>query len=146
MFAMEPTTLLGLLLTRTFAVSGTLDPIERYYASMFASYFDWLDSQPSCAAVKAIAKGTCTAPRKLLRFYRDGGHPRCPKKLEEDLSTFLDNCFYSAAHRTALHTSLEVFMRALPAEDSADILANAEDLAQLWGYLTWYALCADQYE
>ena len=143
---MEPTTLLGLLLTRTFAVSGTLDPIERYYASMFASYFDWLDSQPSCAAVKAIAKGTCTAPRKLLRFYRDASHPRCPKKLAEDLSALLDSCFLSVARRTALRTSLESFLRNLPAEDIPDILSDAGDLAQLWTSLTWYALCADQYE
>lgn len=142
---MKSTTLFGLLLSRTFAVSGTADPIERYYASMFASYFDWLDSQPSCAAVKAIAKGACPAPRKLLRFYRDGDHPRCPKKLAEDLSAHLDSCFLSAARRTALRTSLESFLRNLPAEDATDILSDAGTLSQLWSCLTWYALCADQY-
>lgn len=142
---MDATTLFGPLLTRTFAVSGTSDPIERYYASMFSSYFDWLDSQPSCAAAKAIAKGTCPVSRKLLRFYRDVSHPRCPAKLVEDLSALLGSCFLSAARRTALRTSLDAFLKELPAEDAADILADAKDLAQLWGYLTWYALCADQH-
>jgi len=143
---MQITTLLGQLLSQTFAVSGTADPIERFYASMFASYFEQLDRQPSCAAVKAIVKGACPAPRMLLRFYRDGCHPRCPEKLVEDLSAFLGSCFYSAVRRTALRTSLEAFLKELPVEDAADILADAGDLSQLWASLTWYALCADQHE
>jgi len=143
---MESTSLFGLLLSRTFAVSGTDDPIERYYASMFASYFDWLDSQPSCTAVKAIARGKRSVPPKSLRFYWDASHPRCPKILTEDLAALLACCFYSVAQRTALRTSLEAFLKELPAEDAADILADAGDLAQLWASLTWYALCADQYE
>lgn len=143
---MESISLFGLLLHQTYVLSGINDPIERYYASMFASYFDWLDSQPSCASVKAIAKGMCPAPRKLLRFYRDASHPRCPEKLVEDLSALLDSCFHSSSRRTALRMSLEAFLKELPIEDAADILADAGDLAQLWGYLTWYALCSDQYE
>jgi len=142
---MKTTTLFGQLLSQTFAASGTDDPMERYYASMFSSYFEQRDSQPSCSTVKAIAKGNYPAPRKLLRFYRDASHPRCPEKLLEDLSVFLDNCFYSAFRRTALRTSLEAFLKELPAEDAADILADVGDLAQMWASLTWYALCADQY-
>ena len=144
---MQTTTLFGQLLSQTFTVSGTNDPMERYYASMFASFFDWQDSQPSCASVRAIARGEQTVPRKLLRYYRDAAHPRCPEKLLADLEALTDCCFLDAGKRRALQDVLEQFWASLPKEDSQDLhqLICGRNLVQMWASLTWYALCADQH-
>lgn len=145
---MKSNLLFGLLLCQTFAVTGASDPIERYYACMFASYYDWQDCQPSCALVRAIAKGKQSVPRKLMRFYRDEIHPRCPEKLRSDLEALTDCCFLGTLKRGALRDVLERFWATLPEEDALDLrqLIRTENLAQMWACLTWYALCVDSHE
>ena len=142
---MIPTSLFGALLDITYAASGAVDPIECYYASMFASFYDQSDSQPSCAAVKAIARGKGHVPRKLLHHYRDPDCPRCPAKLQEDLHALAYCCFPDAVRRNALRSGLTRYLQSLPAADAEDILAHAADadLIQLWTRLTWYAICGD---
>ena len=144
---MESTSLFGLLLSRTFAVSGTDDPIERYYASMFASYHDQMDSQPGSTAVNAIARGNRTVPRKLLHHYRNTDYPRCPPKLAEDLSALIDCFFWDAVRHNALRHVLETFLMEIPAADAEDLyqILRAADLVQTWTCLTWYALCGDHH-
>ena len=95
---MKRSLLFGKLLCSTYAASEATEPIERYYASMFASYYDRTDSQPGSAAVNAIARGDRAVPRKLLHHYHDPATPRSPSRLAEDLAAQC-GCF---AHLTAL--------------------------------------------
>ena len=142
---MISTSLFGALLNITYAAGGAVEPIERFYSSMFASYFACADSQPGCAAVKAIARGKGHVPRKLLHHYRDPDCPRCPAKLQEDLCTLANCCFIDAVRRNALRNGLTRYLQSLPAADAEDLLAHAADadLIQLWTRLTWYAVCGD---
>lgn len=139
--------LFSILLRSTYAASGTSEPIERYYASMFASFHDQSDSQPGCAAVKAIARGKRVVPRKLLHHYRDPDQPRCPRKLKEDLAALADCCFADTARRGALRHTLDAFLLAVPAADAEDLrhMISTGDLIQMWASLTWYAMCSDHH-
>lgn len=139
--------LFGTLLSSTYAASGAEEPLERYYASMFSGYFSQTDSQPSCASVKSILRGTGTVPRKLLQFYRDSKHPRCPEKIVEDLSVLAECCFAGASRRNALEKALTAFLQTIPNADAEDLieLISGEDLIHRWTCLTWYALCGDLY-
>lgn len=139
--------LFGLLLDLTYIASGSKEPIERYFASMFAGYYDQTDSQPSCAAVKAIARGDRTAPRKLLHHYRDPDQPHCPKKLMKDLSVLAECCFADTSRREKLYHTLEAFLQTIPAADAEDLCHRipSGDLIHMWSCVTWYALCGDHY-
>ena len=141
-------TFFGTLLCSAYSASASREPLERFYAGMFASYFDWLDSQPGCAVVKRIAQGERLPPYKLLRFYRDERNPRCPKKMKEDLAAVMYSCFSEASQCAGLRAALEAFLDWIPQEDAEDLrlAAGSGDLAQLWTYLTWYALCGDYCE
>lgn len=145
---MRTKTLFGTLLRTTYAASRSAEPLERYYASMFGSYFNQLDAQPSCAAVQAILRGERLPPWKLLRHYRDTTNPRCPCSLKEDLGALVDCCFSGAAQRTKLREALELFLGEIPEEDADDLqqLIESGDIAQMWTCLTWYALCGDLHE
>ena len=137
----------GKLLCSTYAVSDSMEPIERYYASMFSSYFDKTDSQPGSAAVNAIARGERTVPRKLLFHYRDPGCSRCPPSLVEDLAVMADCFFLGTVRCSALQRTLEQFLTVIPdadAENLRQILCEA-DLVQMWTCLTWYAICGDHH-
>lgn len=114
---MQQLLMFGKLLCSTYAASESTEPIERYYASMFASYFDQTDSQPGCAAVNAIARGERTVPRKLLYYYRDPGCSRCPLSLVEDLTSMVDCFFLDAVRCSALQRALERFLTEIPAAD-----------------------------
>lgn len=104
---MQQLLMFGKLLCSTYAASESTEPIERYYASMFASYFDQTDSQPGCATVNAIARGDRVVPRKLLYHYHEPVNPRSPSGLVEDLTVMVD-CFFSDAIRhDALQRTLE---------------------------------------
>lgn len=145
---MEQKTLFGSLLGLTYDASGTRESIERYYASMFNSYYTHTDSQPGCAAVQAILQGKTRIPRKLLHHYRDPNCPRCPRKLQENLSALTECCFLEASSRRALRNSLEAYLQSLPQADREDLLdyISDDDLIRLWTVLTWYALCGDRHE
>lgn len=144
---MKQPLLFGNLLRSTYAASEATEPIERYYASMFASYYDQTDSQPGSAAVNAMARGDRAVPRKLLHHYRNTNHPRCPPTLAEDLSVLVDCFFWDAVRRKALRHMLEAFLLDIPAADAEDLrhILCAADLVQMWTCLTWYALCGDYY-
>ena len=139
-------TLFGTLLRTTYAASGGGEPLERFYAGVFASYFDHRDAQPGCAAVQAILRGERLPPWKLLQFYRDTQNPRCPDRLQEDLAALVACCFLGATQCAKLREALDAFLAAIPREDAADILQNvvSGDVVQLWTCLTWYALCSDR--
>lgn len=138
-------TLFAPLLASTYEASGTTEPIERFYACLFDSYFSKIESQPSCATVHAILQGKTKVPRKLLRHYRDPNCPRYPEKLAQDLSALAECCFLGASRRNALRNALEDYMDLLPQADRNDLLAfvASDDLIRLWTVLTWYALCGD---
>lgn len=142
---MKRSLMFGRLLCGTYNASGSTEPIERYYASMFASYYDRTDSQPGSATVNAIARGDRVVPRKLLYHYHEEVNPRSPSGLVEDLTAMVD-CFFSDAVRYgALQRTLEQFLTEIPAADAEDlrnILCEA-DLGQKWTCLTWYAMCGD---
>lgn len=142
---MKHLTLFGVLLQNTYTASGTSEPIERYYATMFSSFYDQSDSQPGCTAVMAIVRGTRGASRKLLGHYRDTEQPRCPRKLNEDLTALADCCFADVSRRDALRHVLETFVQMIPAADAKDLCQSIDkdNLIQMWTYLTWYALCGD---
>lgn len=144
---MKQFTLFGKLLKTTCEAGGIMEPIERYYASMFASYYEQTDSQPSSAAVNAIAQRRHSVPRKLLKFYRDVEQPRCPVKLAEDLAALAECCFPDTVRRSALRHALEAFLQDIPAADAEDIqqILCADDLIQMWTCLTWYAICGDHH-
>lgn len=144
---MKHLTLFGVLLENTYTASGTSEPIERYYATMFSSFYDQSDSQPGCTAVMAIVRGTREASRKLLGHYRDPDQPRCPRKLKEDLTSLANCCFADAARRDALHHALETFVQIIPAADAEDLrrTMGKDNLIQMWTYLTWYAMCSDHH-
>ena len=144
---MKQSLLFGKLLCSTYAASEATEPIERYYASMFVSYHEQTDSQPSCAAVNAIARKDRAVSRKLMYHYHDLESPRCPSRLAEDLAAMADCFFSDAVRRSALRHTLETFMMEIPAADAEDlgrILCGA-DLVQMWTCLTWYAICGDHY-
>ena len=144
---MKRSLMFGRLLCATYDASESTEPIERYYASMFASYYDQTDSQPGSAAVNAIARGERTVPRKLLHHYRDPGCSRCPPTLAEDLTAIADCFFASTVRYSALRRALEQFLTEIPATDAEDlrhILCEA-DLVQMWTCLTWYAICGDHH-
>lgn len=113
---------------------------------MFSGYYSLMDTQPSCATVRAILLGKVRAPKRLLRHYLDLDCPRCPRKLEEDLSSLAECCFVDAARRNALRNCLETYLQSLPQADREDLLYffDGDDLMRLWTGLTWYALCGDQ--
>lgn len=138
-------TLFGTILHSTYAASGGKEPLERYYACMFGSYFDHLDAQPSCSTVQAILRGEHLPPRKLLQFYRDPNCPRCPEKLAHDLSALTECCFVDISHREELEQTLSAFLKNIPEADVKDLLElfSGEDLIHQWTCLTWYALCGD---
>lgn len=140
--------LFGHLLGCIYDASGTTEPIERYYASMFASYFSQIDSQPSCAAVQAILQGKSKAPRKLLHYYWDPSCPSCPEKLAQDLSALADCFFWGVSDQETLRKCLESYLHILPEEDREDLLnyIPCDDLIRLWTGLTWYALYGDHHE
>lgn len=133
------------LLAITYEASGSQEPIERFYASQFGSYFESYGSQPGCAAVNAILRGTRLPPRKLLRFYSDPEHPRCPEKLRGDLEALIETCFADGVRRRALRRGLEAYVSALPPAEAADLreILVAENLAQTWACLIWHALTVD---
>lgn len=144
---MKQSLLFGKLLCNTYAACGATEPMERYYASMFASFYDKTDSQPGCVFVNAIARGNRTVPRKLLHHYHDAANPRCPSRLAKDLAVLADCFFQDAVRCFALRQVLETFMTKIPAADAEDlchILCSA-DLVQMWTCLTWYAICGDYY-
>lgn len=144
---MSQNSLFGRMLGCTYDASGTTEPIERYYASMFVSYYTLTDSQPSCAAVQAILRGKSKAPRKLLHYYWDPCCPRCPKKLVQDLFSLADCFFRSASNQKNLRNCLESYLNILPVEDREDLLHDipCDDLIRLWAGLTWYALYGDHH-
>lgn len=139
--------LFGKLLSSTYVASEATEPIECYYANMFAGYYDQTDGDPIHAAVNAIARGDRTVPRKLLQYYRDPEHPRCPPKLAEDLAALADWFFSETVRRTALRHVLEVFLLEIPLADAEDLRQSlcTADLIQMWTCLTWYAICGDHY-
>lgn len=145
---MEQKTLFSPLLAGTYDASGTREPIDLYYASMFDSYYAHTDSQPGCAAVQAILQGKSRIPRKLLNHYRDSECPRCPRQLQEDLSALVECCFIEAYCRKPLRNCLEIYLQSLPQADREDLLdyISSDDLIRLWTVLTWYALCGDLHE
>lgn len=145
---MTPKTAFPGLFLGTYHASSTREPMERYFASMFASYFDQKNSQPGCAAIKAILRGDRKISRKLLQHYRDLKHPRCPQKLEEDLSALLGCCFVEASRRKALDRALEAYLNVIPEADAKDLhqIINSKDLSFKWTCLAWHALCGDCYE
>lgn len=133
------------MLKITYNASGSLEPIERFFASMFGGYYDKTGSQPGCTAVNAILRGTQLPPRKLLRYYSDPEHPRSPEKLQSDLGVLIDICFADGVRQRALRRVLEDYVSALPPEEAADLweILTAEDLAQTWACLIWHALTVD---
>lgn len=136
--------LFATILEITYHASGSPEPIERFYSSMFGSYFDKTGSQPGCTAVNAILRGTQLPPRKLLRCYSDPEHPRCPAKLRDDLEALLDTCFADGVRRGALRQGLEAYLSALPSDEASDLRGIlAENLAQNWAVLCWHALTVD---
>lgn len=145
---MTPKTAFSVLFLSTYHASSTSEPMERYFASMFAGYFDQANSQPGCAAIKAMLRGDRKISRKLLQHYRDLKHPRCPRKLEEDLSSLLDCCFVEAFRRKALDWALEAYLNVIPEADAKDLrqIIGSKELSYKWTCLTWHALCGDHYE
>lgn len=132
------------ILDITYHAGNGTEPIERFYASMFGSYYDKTGSQPSCAAVNAILRGTQLPPRKLLRCYSDPEHPRCPEKLRGDLEALMDTCFADGVRRGALRRGLEAYLGTQPPEEATDLRGIlAEDLTQNWAILCWHALTVD---
>lgn len=144
---MNHTPLYGILLHNTYVYSGIREPIERYFASMFSSFYDQSDSQPSCSVVKAIVRGKQLVPRKLLCHYWDSDQPRCPQKLEEDLMALAECCFVDASRRDALHHVLKMFLKAVPTADAEDLrhMMSTGDIIHMWACLTWYAICSDHH-
>ena len=145
---MSENTLFGSLLGATYRASGTNDPLELYYATMFAEFFAVADSQPSCSRVQKILRGKSKVPWKVLQFYHDPDNPRCPGKLAQDLSALADYYFRRANHREALRNCLLVYLENLPEADQEDLVSEIpdDDLIGLWTRLTWYALCGDHHE
>ncbi len=143
---MKRSLLFGKLLCSTYAASGATEPIERYYASMFASYYDRTDSQPGSAAVNVIARGDRAVPRKLLHHYHNPAAPRSPSRLAEDLAAMADCFFSDAVRRGALRHALEEFLTEIPAADAEDLRHFCgADPVQIWTCLTWYSLCFDHH-
>lgn len=145
---MHGKTLFGRLLCHTYRASGTTEPLERFYASMFADFFNAMDIQPCCSTVRRILTGKLLVPRKILQHYRDPSNPRCPRKLEQDLTSLADTCFVDRHRRTALRNCLTVYLENLPNADWEDLIKEIpdDDLIGLWTRLTWYALCGDHHE
>lgn len=143
---MDQNTLFGSLLDGTYHASGTAEPLERYYASMFADFYSKTDSQPSCTTVRKIAAGKSAVPWKVLQHYRDLDRPRYPRKLEQDLSALADCCFVEAHRREFLRKCLEDYLERIPHADKEDLVHqfSLDNLIQLWTGLTWYALCGDR--
>ena len=142
---MSQNTLFGDLLGCTYKASGSAEPLERYYASMFSAYHADRDSQPSCSSVSKILNGKAVVPWKVMQFYRDPKSPRFPGKLEEDLSALADCCFAEAHRRVALRNCLAAFLGRLPEVDRDDLVKEipCDDVIRLWTGLTWYAMCVD---
>lgn len=132
------------LLASTYSASGGTENPERYYTSQFASYFGAEDSHADSSTVKAILNGTQLPPRKLLRYYSDLAHPRCPESLRVDLQVLLDTCHADEQRRRALRGALERYVNDLSQTEAADLREIlAEDLAQNWAVLCWHALTVD---
>ena len=144
---MTKDTLFGHLFGAVYDASGTTEPVERFFACMFAGYFNQSNRQPSCAAVRGILAGKNKVPRKLISCYRDSEHPRCPRKLEEDLSALLENCFWEASRCRTLNRALEFYLSIVPESDAMDLrlLIGSKDLLHEWTCLTWHAMCGDLY-
>lgn len=120
------------------------EPIERFYASLFSSYYDQIDTQPTNATVNAILKGERYPSRRLVVYYHDPRHPRCPDKLLGDWVALLDTCFADAGRRRALRQALRDYLNTIPKPERADLQEIlGEDLAQNATILTWYAICGD---
>lgn len=127
-----------------YHTAQTKEPIERFYSSMFAAYYDQIDAQPTNATVNAILKGERYPSRRLIVCYHDPRHPRCPDKLLEDWVALLDTCFADADRCRALRQALKDYLNTIPKPERADLHDIwGEDLAQNATILTWYAICAD---
>ena len=133
------------ILKIAYNASGRQEPIERFFASMFGSYYEKTGSQPSCAVVNAILRGIQLPPRKLLRYYSDLAHPRCPEKLRCDLQALIETCFADGVRRRALRRVLEDYVSTWAPEEAADLrkILAADDLAQNFAVLCWHALTVD---
>ena len=132
------------LLNVCYRAARTEEPIERFYSSMFAAYYDQIDTQPTNGTVNAILRGRSLPSRRLVIYYHDPSHPRCPDKLLGDWEALLDSCFVSVCHRRTLRQALKDYLNAIPKQeydDLRDILG--EDLAHNATILTWYAICGD---
>lgn len=140
---MRSNTLLGNLLVSTYEASGTGEPMERYYATMFARYFDLTGKQSGCAAVRAILRGNPPALRGLRCCYQDPKNPRCPELLQTDLEALADCCFPDGIRRSRLRQALQDCLSQIPEADVRDMepLFVGGDLILMWACLTWYALC-----
>lgn len=131
-------------LNSCYHAAQTKEPIERFYGSMFAAYYNQIDTQPTNATVNAILIGERYPSRRLVVCYHDPRHPRCPDKLLGDWVALLDTCFASAGRRSALRQALSDYLDFLPKPERVDLQdILGEDLAQNATILTWYAICAD---
>ena len=127
-----------------FSASGEAQPMEQFYETMFAGFYDKENSQPSAGTVSRVARGVCYPSRRMLRHYRDSRNPRCPSALQEDLTALLDTCFADALRSRALRQTLEHYLTGLPSEERMDVkeIMNG-DLAQDFTCVTCAAITGD---
>lgn len=127
-----------------FAASGEAQPMEQFYETMFAGFYDKENSQPSAGTVSRVARGARCPSRRMLRHYRDSRNPRCPALLQEDLTALLDTCFCDALRSRALRQALECYLGALSPEERSDIKEILiGDLAHDFTCIIWSAITGD---
>lgn len=127
-----------------FSASGEAQPMEQFYETMFAGFYDKENSQPSAGTVSRVARGVRYPSRRMLRHYRDPQNPRCPSLLQEDLTALLDTCFADAFRSRALRQALEHYLTGLSTEERMDVkeIMNG-DLAHDFTCVTWAAITGD---
>lgn len=133
------------LLSCVYHACGSGERIEQFLATWFATYYEAIGTQPSNSTARNIVRELEPPPRRLLSFYQDSDHPRCPQDLWKDVAALVDCCFPDGMRMRALRGCLAEYLDALEPLEREDLMEalRLEDPVQTLTCLTWYAICGD---
>ena len=133
------------LLDCVYHACGSGERIEQFLGTWFSTYYDAMGTQPSNSTARNIVRELDLPPHRLLSFYQDPDHPRCPQRLREDVAALVDCCFSDGVRIRALRRCLADYLAALEPLEREDLMEVLclEDPVQTLTCLTWYASCGD---
>ena len=123
--------------------------------SLFRSYYEAPDNDLNLldSTASRYYTGARLLPIRLVHYYSDRKHPRCPSKLRKDIERYINDTHDTSLEIQQTLNSLLAFISTLPPEDHQDLLLgdllddpSVEKLSGIFTRALWYAICYDHYE